>query len=64
MWAHYRKTFWTMQLMMFLVAVAVFFATPHLWIAAGTFLVIMQLGAVVGAAWAARLKQKLQRSPS
>jgi len=56
MWEHYKKTFLGMQIVMWLVACIVLVWT-HLWIVASVFLLTMQIGAVFGAIWAARLKR-------
>ena len=64
MWSRYKQTFWATQISILLVVLAVCFAIPHRWVVAGTFLLMMELGAVAGAAWAARLKAKLERLPS
>src|SRR6185436_2953974 len=59
MWQQYKKRFGGMQFVIALVAVMVFMATRN-WITATTFLVTMELGSLLGAAWAARLKRKIQ----
>jgi hypothetical protein len=46
-----------MQIMMWLVTCVVLFQT-RMWLVAAVFLAIMQVGAVVGAMWAARLKRQ------
>ena len=58
--AHYLKTLLGTQLLTAFICVAVVFKTGSL-IAALAFFVMMQLGAVLGAAWGARLKNKLER---
>ena len=62
MWEHYRKTFRGMQLAMALVAIAVLVVTRRLFVA-GAFLAAMQIGAVLGAAWGARLKRMFHGNP-
>jgi len=59
MWAHYKKTFWITQMTICLVAFAVYLSFYHLLAPAALFFVTMQIGAVLGAAWASRLKRKL-----
>ncbi len=59
MWEQYKKTFLGMQIVMWLIAAGVLLSTHRLF-AAAVFLVVMQLGAVLGAMWGARLKSKLQ----
>ena len=56
MWEHYKKTFLGMQIVMWLVAGLVLVWT-HLWIVSSVFLITMQIGAVLGAMWAVRLKR-------
>jgi Flp pilus assembly protein TadB len=60
MWAHYKETFFRVQLMIALITALVFFGLGHLWLVSATFFVVMQLGSFVGAMWASRLKRKLQ----
>lgn len=57
---HYKKRFWGMQIVIATVTLGVFFATHHILVPAAMFFFTMQLGAVVGAAWATRLKRKYQ----
>jgi hypothetical protein len=59
MWEQYRKTFGSMQVFIALVTVAMFFALGHAWALAAGFFLMMQVGAIFGAAWAARLKRRL-----
>ena len=58
MWDHYKKTFVGMQSVIAVIAVAVFVMT-HSIVAAALFFVTMQIGSIVGAMWAWRLKNKL-----
>ena len=60
MFEHYKKRFWGMQTFIAFVVVAVYFAMGHRVVPAATFFVTMQIGALVGAAWADRLKRKTQ----
>ncbi len=62
MWDPYKKTFTQMQLLIAVVTIAVLFAS-HVLAVAGVFLVTMEAGALIGAAWAFRLKQKHARLP-
>ena len=64
MWAQYRKTFWPMQAIIHLVTLGVYFGLDHLIARAAAFWVIMQIGAVIGAMWAVRLKSLIQRGGS
>jgi hypothetical protein len=59
MWEQYKKTFLGMQMVMWLITGGVVLRTHRLFVAA-VFLVVMQLSAIVGAMWGARLKNKLQ----
>lgn len=58
MLAQYKKTFVPTQAVIALIAVAVL-RLSHSWSLAGLFFLTMQLSAVVGAAWALRLRGKL-----
>ena len=64
MWAQYRKTFWPMQAMILLVALAVYFGLDRLFARAAIFWIVMQVAAVIGAFWAVRLKTLVQRGQS
>ena len=57
MWTQYRKTFWPMQAMILVVALVIYFGMDRLFSRAAIFWAIIQIGAVIGAAWAARLKK-------
>jgi membrane protein implicated in regulation of membrane protease activity len=59
MWEQYRKSLFGMQFVMWLIAAGVLLRTHRLF-AAAVFFFVMQLGAIVGAMWGARLKNKLQ----
>jgi hypothetical protein len=56
----YRRTFLGTQALIAAVTVAIFVQT-HRFTAAAVFFAAMQIGAVVGALWAARLKRKIER---
>ena len=58
MMERYKKTFWGMQAVIWLIAFGVL-AWAHMWSLAALFFVTMQIGAVVGAMWATRLKNRL-----
>jgi hypothetical protein len=60
MWEHYKKTFGRMQTVIALVTGEVFVGLHQMWFVTATFFLTMQVGAVVGAMWATRLKRKLQ----
>jgi hypothetical protein len=59
MWDHYQKTFLRMQFVMWLAAWASVIATHHL-IVGLEFLAVMQVGSLLGAAWAARIRKPAQ----
>ena len=62
MWERYRKTFVGMQVLIWTVTVAgllIFGLMPAL-----LLLVVMQVSAVIGAVWAARLSAIMQRHAS
>lgn len=56
----YKKTFWRMQAVM-LVASLMIWAISHSRDLAGLFFVVMQVSSLIGASWAARLKNKVAR---
>ena len=56
MWERYRKTFKSMQLLIAATALGVLLLTQRFF-PAGAFFFTMQLGALFGAAWAARLER-------
>ena len=64
MWEHYRKTFWPIQAMILMVSVIIYFGMDRVLPRAAIFFAIMQVGAVVGAAWAFRLKSLILRNQS
>jgi hypothetical protein len=57
----YRRTFFVTQASIAAVAVAIFIQSHRLFVAA-VFFAVMQLGALAGALWAARIKRKIERS--
>lgn len=60
MWAQYKATFARMQLMIALITALVFFGLNRMGSVAAAFFIVMQLGSLVGATWASRLKRKMQ----
>ena len=64
MWEQYKKTFAYMQLMIAIATIAIYLTMNHLSVLAGLFFLVMQLGAVLGAMWATRLKRKLEGAGS
>jgi hypothetical protein len=61
MWDHYRKTFKGIQVVIWLVAIGVYVFFGRQWQQAAIFFVFMQISAVMGAVWAARLSAMSQR---
>ena len=60
MWELYKKTVWGMQIMIFAVAGGIF-VWRHAWDLAAIFLVTMEIGAVLGAAWGSHLQNRIRR---
>jgi uncharacterized membrane protein YfcA len=58
----YKRTFFVTQAVIAAVTVAVFFQAHHRWLPAAAFFAAMQVGALTGALWAARLKRKIERT--
>ena len=61
MWEHYRKTFFGMQAVIWLVTIVVYLFFGQQWRMAATFFLVMQFSAVSGAVWAARLRARVNR---
>lgn len=59
MWNEYKRTARFIQSAIFLFTVGIYLTFHQLVLVAAMFFVVMQLGAVVGAMWAYRLKGKL-----
>ncbi|HTQ02781.1 MAG TPA: hypothetical protein VMI54_02950 [Polyangiaceae bacterium] len=57
----YKRTFFATQACIVCVTVAILIQSHRIF-AAAVFFVTMELGAVVGAMWAARLKRRIERS--
>jgi hypothetical protein len=55
MWEHYKKTFRTTQIVIGVVTMGLLIWSHRIAVAA-MFFMMMQLGSVLGALWAARLK--------
>ena len=64
MWEQYKKTFVLTQVLICLVTLAVYLGAHRLWVLAALYFFMMQVGAVLGAAWAVRLKRKVERGAS
>jgi hypothetical protein len=63
MWEQYKRTLPVIQSTIFLVTVGIYLTLHHLLLLAALFFVAMQLSALLGAMWAARLKGKLEGAP-
>ena len=63
MWQQYKKTAFSMQVLIGLVTAGIVLWS-HAWDLAALFFVTMQVGAVVGAMWGNRLRNKLERNAS
>jgi uncharacterized membrane protein YfcA len=59
MWEHYKSTFLGMQLMILTVTAAVYLFFGHVATMAAIFFLTMQVGSVLGAWWANRLRRRL-----
>jgi hypothetical protein len=59
MWEQYKKTFWAMQTVMAVAAMAIL-AWSRFWSLAALFFLTMQASSVVGGLWAHRLSEKLR----
>ena len=64
MWEQYKKTFVGMQVVIWLVVIAVYLFFGQQWRMAATFLLVMQFSAVSGAVWSARIRSMMQRQSS
>jgi uncharacterized membrane protein YfcA len=60
MWEQYKKTFLGMQCAIALIAYVIHTQTYRQWQTTAVFVAVMQVGALVGAAWASRLRRKIQ----
>jgi hypothetical protein len=61
MWNQYRKTFAGMQVIIAIVTIGVFLLLGYSVARAAVFFAVMQLSAVIGAVWAARIRAILVR---
>lgn len=62
MWDHYKKTFKSMQAAIALATIVIYFGLHRLPAVTAAFFLMMQLGAVAGAAWGQRLRRKVTQS--
>lgn len=62
MWEQYKKTALFMQIFILAVTVTVFFVTGRQWLPAVMLFAVMQVSGLMGAAWGARLRNRIRRS--
>jgi len=62
MWQQYKRTFTKTQAVIAAATIATYFYTGHMVARSAVFFVMMQIGAVLGAAWGTRLKRKVDQS--
>lgn len=60
MWEQYKKTFKTIQAAIAIATIAIYFGLNRQGFVTLVFFLMMQAGALVGAAWAKRLRRKMQ----
>jgi hypothetical protein len=60
MWDHYKKTFGSVQFAIAVATVGIYYGLERRPLVAAVFFLMMQAGSVVGAAWAQRLRRKMQ----
>ena len=63
MWAQYKKTFVFTQVMIIFITCLAYLG-QRVWLAAALLFLVMQVGAVLGAGLAQRLRRSLDRSAS
>jgi len=61
MWEQYKKTFLGVQVLTFGASAWTYFGVTHWWPSAALVFLTMQVGGVLGAAWADRLRRKIQQ---
>jgi hypothetical protein len=60
MWEQYKKTAKFMQAFILLACVAIYFSTGRQLMAVLIFFLVMEIGALFGAAWGARIKNRTE----
>ena len=60
MWEEYRKTLKPVQALIATVTAATYFGMHRMWFVTAVFFLVMQVGALMGALWAQRLRRKVQ----
>jgi hypothetical protein len=61
MWLQYRKTVIPTQLFIVVVSIALYWKGGFPLFVVGVFFLVMQIGEVIGAAWATRLQRKIDQ---
>jgi hydrogenase/urease accessory protein HupE len=61
MWEQYKKHFVGMQVVILLVTFAAYQRFSHLWFVAAVFFTTMQVGALLGASWANRIRMRVKQ---
>lgn len=64
MWEHYRKTLVGMQAMIVIMTVIASQLFNHQWIMVAVFFAVLQLGALFGSLFAARVNSQIKRRQS
>ena len=64
MWAQYKKTFVMTQIVICVLTLVIYFETNRVLALAALYFVMMQLGSVLGAGWALRLRKRVERRSS
>jgi hypothetical protein len=62
MWDQYKKTFLGVQVMAVAIALWVYFGMTHWWASAALVFLTMELGGLAGAAWANRIRKRVQQA--
>jgi uncharacterized membrane protein len=60
MWEHYKKTFVSIQGAIAIATITIYFAVHRMVFVTAVFFLMMQVGSVLGAAWAKRLRRKIE----
>jgi len=62
MWDQYKRTFMGVQVLAVATTLWVYFRMTHWWASAGLVFLTMQVGGVAGAAWANRIRRRVQQA--
>ncbi len=62
MWEQYKRTFLGVQALAVTITLWVYFGVTHWWASAGLVFLTMQFGGVAGAAWANRIRRRMQEA--